>query len=106
MYICICVHMYTQWSLANNCQCTGTITHTLSAHTYTDTDEPIDITAFHNHILYIHTYISMYLFDWREFLLALHGQRAQIRLHVLHEFLHRFRAAGRHLHTHSTPIQL
>ena len=37
------------------------------------------------------------LFDWGEFLLALHGQRAQVRLHVLQQFLHRFGAAGRHL---------
>lgn len=53
-----------------------------------------------------HICMYMYLFDWREFLLALHGERAQIRLHVLQEFLHRFRTAGRHLHTHSTLIQL
>lgn len=37
------------------------------------------------------------LFDWGEFLLALHGQGAQVRLHVLQQFLHRFGTAGRHL---------
>lgn len=37
------------------------------------------------------------LFDWGEFLLALHGERAQIRLHVLQQFLHRFGTARRHL---------
>lgn len=37
------------------------------------------------------------LFDRGEFLLALHGERPQVRLHVLQQFLHRFGAAGRHL---------
>ena len=37
------------------------------------------------------------LFDWGEFLLALHGKGAQVRLHVLQQFLHRFGTAGRHL---------
>lgn len=38
-----------------------------------------------------------HLFDRREFLLTLHGERPQVRLHVLQQFLHRFWAAGRHL---------
>lgn len=37
------------------------------------------------------------LFHWGEFLLTLHGQGAQVRLHVLQQFLHRFGTAGRHL---------
>lgn len=84
---------------------------------YTYRDEAVDISELYMHIhIYVrtvcinyvstHIYLCMYLFDWRKFLLALHGQRAQIRLHVLQEFLHRFGAAGRHLHTHSTLIQL
>lgn len=38
-----------------------------------------------------------HLFDRREFLLTLHGQRPQVRLHVLQQFLHRLGAAGRHI---------
>lgn len=37
------------------------------------------------------------LFDWREFLLALHGERPQVCLHILQQFLHRLGTAGRHL---------
>lgn len=40
--------------------------------------------------------ISSYLFHRREFFLAFHGQRTQVRLHVFQQFSHRFGACSRH----------